>query len=374
MHEVLNNTLSVAEHFVEVPAVRTENRIISHKPRGFVQYKSCPETNCEELTLHVQPEQSMIEVLKLHEDLFWKERVTELHTSRHGTSHLGKVDGTGKTRTSNENGTMAVRSEQLVHRREDPKERREVTMEERKIDTVETARPWRDLGDAKMDPEFLFPETSDRQCPVNKNARKRSKDEASEYMRWIHSRIPNVDKKDERLDCPSCNKKNYPRWSCHRFYKHQNENVKHSCTLRIGGRPAFLCPQALVNNDIAKPNWAQRERKMAIDDQRAPDLRRHPQGVPPPPPPPPAEQPLAQAMETSDPPAQQDAAPELTAPLCAAALAIHGPPPSSSRPTSTTRQPLACSSLPKCPRRSNMDRTETLSWSRTLYSRQLVEP
>ena len=32
------------------------------------------------------------------------------------------------------------------------------------------------------------------------------------------------------------------------------------------------------------------------------------------------------------------------------------------------------SSLPKCPRRLNMDRTSTLSSSRTLCSRQLVEP
>ena len=55
-------------------------------------------------------------------------------------------------------------------------------MEERKIDPVEKPRPWRALGDPKMDPDFLFLETPDSQCPVNKNARKLSKDEANEYI------------------------------------------------------------------------------------------------------------------------------------------------------------------------------------------------
>ena len=120
--------------------------------------------------------------------------------------------------------------------------------------------------------------------------------------------------------------KNYPCWSRHHFYKHQNENAKDSCTLCIGDDPPFLRPRALVNNGIAKPNWAQRERKMAFDDQRAPDLRWHPQGVSKKPP---------QKRQHSR--VQQHSQ-----------IAIHGPPPNSSRPTSTTRQLSAvCPSVPE---------------------------
>ena len=49
MYEVLNTTLSVAEDFVEVPAVRTDNRILNRKPGDHIQHKTCHETNCEEL-------------------------------------------------------------------------------------------------------------------------------------------------------------------------------------------------------------------------------------------------------------------------------------------------------------------------------------
>ena len=53
-------------------------------------------------------------------------------------------------------------------------------------------------------------------------------------------------------------------------------------------------------------------------------------------------------METSEQLVQQEAAPEVTAPLCAAAVATHGPPPSSWRPTSSMRQqPAACPSVPE---------------------------
>ena len=145
---------------------------------------------------------------------------------------------------------------------------------------------------------------------------------------------------------------------------------KHSCTLRIADRPAFICLRAQVNGGVAKPNWAQRERKITIDEKRAPDLQWHLQGVQPPPPPP-AVQPQAQAMETSDPPVQRNAAPEVTTPLRAAIVAIHGPPPKFAPDLDYA---TTVSSLPKCSRRSNMDRTSTLSCSRTLCSMQLVEP
>ena len=74
IYEVLNNTLSQAEHFVKVPPVRTANAIIYHKPGDFVQYKMRPETDCEELIYVFNQNKSMIEVLELHDNPFWKER------------------------------------------------------------------------------------------------------------------------------------------------------------------------------------------------------------------------------------------------------------------------------------------------------------
>ena len=142
------------------------------------------------------------------------------------------------------------------------------------ITPAETALPWRDIGDANTD--LTFPETDDSNCPVNKNARKLSTDEAAEYMRWIQQRTPTLDVKDKRVYCAYCDMKNHPRWSCHHYYKHQKSSEKHSCTLCIGGHTAFLCPLAMVNGGIATPNWAQREKKMAKDDKRTPDLTWYP--------------------------------------------------------------------------------------------------
>ena len=147
---------------------------------------------------------------------------TESHTSGHGTSLLGKAAGHGRTRTSSENGVPAVRREHTVtvHIARRPKEKRERSPW--KTDPEEKALAWRDLGDANMDPEFLFAEAEDSKCPVNKPARKLSQDEANEYMKWVQLRVPFIDKKDERVYCPYYDMKNHPRWTRHHFYKHQN--------------------------------------------------------------------------------------------------------------------------------------------------------
>ena len=198
----------------------------------------------------------------------------------------------GRTRTSSER-RFEKRAASAPARRS--KEKKEITMEDRKINPEETPRPWRDLGDANMDENFLFPETANSKCPVNKHARKLSKDEANEYMKWIQLRIPKIDKKDERVYCPYCDMKNHPRWSCHHFHKHQKQNEKHSCTLCIGDHPAFLCP--LAPGQRRHCDTQLRERKMAREERRAPDLRWYPHGVQPLPPP--ANEPQAQPMDAS---------------------------------------------------------------------------
>ena len=98
------------------------------------------------------------------------------------------------------------------------------------------------------------------------------------------TRVPTIDKKDERVYCPYCDMKNHPRWTCHHCDKHRKSNEKHACTLCIGDHPAFLCPLAMCNNGIARRNWEQREKKMAKDDNRKPYFTWYPQGVQPPPP------------------------------------------------------------------------------------------
>ena len=93
---------------------------------------------------------------------------------------------------------------------------------------------------------------------------------------------------------------------------------------------------------------------MAKDDNRKPDFRWYPQchGVQTPPSP--AAQPQAQPMDTSGPPIQREAPPEVTAPLYAAAAPMH-PLPQSSHHRSflqaqacRTRQPsMPCASVPE---------------------------
>ena len=51
----------------------------------------------------------------------------------------------------------------------------------------------------------------------------------------------------------------------------------HHIVTRIGEHPPFLCPRAQVNNGIARPNWARRETRLAIDQHRTPDPRWDPQ-------------------------------------------------------------------------------------------------
>ena len=172
MYEVLNHTLSQAQDFAEVPPVRTADAICYPKPGDYVQYKICPETECEELVYMFDQSKSMIEVLELQDQ----------------PAHclLGKDMGE-QTRA------MAIRqleeSSQCTCEKIQGEER---DHHGRPHDQSrgETLPAWRDIGDANMDETFLFPETDDSKCPVNKHARKLSKDEANEYMKWIQLQVP----------------------------------------------------------------------------------------------------------------------------------------------------------------------------------------
>ena len=100
----------------------------------------------------------------------------------------------------------------------------------------------------------------------------------------------------------------------------------------MGTHPPFLRARAQVNSGVAKPNWARRETKLASDEKRTPDLRWSPDGSLPLPPVEPPQDQVAQQPPSED-----------AAPLCVAAVAMHGLPPISTRPMSNLRQsPGAC--------------------------------
>ena len=208
----------------------------------------------------------------------------------------------------------------------------QVTLEEHRTDPVEQAHPWRDIGEANVDPAFLWSESDDNPCPAPQS-RKMPKEDAKKYIQRILSRVDDIGKKkDERVYCSYCDMNNHPRFSRNHFYKHQSHQTPREALMHIvhGTHPPFLCARAQVNNGIAKPHWSRRQTKLAIDQNRAPDLRWHPEGNLPPP----VEPPQAPLMETSEQQAPQEPAPEDTAPLCAAAVTMHGQPPSRSRPMS----------------------------------------
>ena len=108
----------------------------------------------------------------------------------------------------------------------------------------------------------------------------------------------------------------------------RTDPIAHNCTLCLGKHAPFQCARAQVNNGVARPNWARRETKLAVDQNREPDLRWDKEGnlapLPPPVEPPPQDE-------------QQQTLQKNQTPLCAAAIAMHGPPPTM-HPMSSTRQ------------------------------------
>ena len=278
----LNGALSITEGFAEIPKARAKRRIIRFGPKDRKQYKICSEQEGETLVYTFDRAKSMIETVELHEQVEWKKRV---EVFKEWYTYIGKswTWESGEQDKSNWNRGSSKRSQSVPSRLEDRR------------DPVEQPLPWRDVGDASVDPAFLYPEV----YPI--------------------SVVSDSDKKSKnpRVYCAYCDVNNHARFSRKRYYKHQNPTSKHACTLRMGTHPPFLCPRAQVNGSIAKPNWARKEIKLAADKRRAPNLEWSQEGrlpaLPPPVEPPRDEQQLA--------------APEDAAPLCVAAVAMHGPPP-----------------------------------------------
>ena len=97
------------------------------------QYKICPEQDCEQLVFNFEPSKSMIEILELHENPEWKARV---EVFKGWCKYSGK---TWSWETNNQNRGWSrgssKRSQSVP-----------VTLEERRTNSVERARAWRDIG------------------------------------------------------------------------------------------------------------------------------------------------------------------------------------------------------------------------------------
>ena len=130
--------------------------------------------------------------------------------------------------------------------------------------------------------------------------------------------------------------KNHPRWTCTHLDKHGLQHERHTCTVCNANHPPFLCSRARRNQGPGKPKWVQAERQLAKDQNREPDYTWN-RSVPPPPLP--AQQAQAQPIDAAGPSPQQQAPPAEAAPLCAAAVAVHTPPQTSSLSILTSGPP-----------------------------------
>ena len=174
----------------------------------------CPEQDCEQLVFHFSQGQSMIETLEPSNSVSRSNGRRELRASRNGTPRTPEHE----SRMSRVKTGKAARTE-------------------RRTNPVEKAFPWRDIGDANVNPDFLYPTSEEHPCPVQQS-KKMSKQEAQQYLPWIVKVVPDLDKKskDERVYCAYCDMNNHPRFSCQFYYKHQNEKFNHQCTLCTGKR------------------------------------------------------------------------------------------------------------------------------------------
>ena len=203
-----SNSLQLEQTTLIHPTLKIHNLYTSrHDRRRHKQFKTCPEQDCEELVYMFNQKVSMIELLELHEEPEWRDRVAAF---KQWYKYSSKDTWTWETKDHKKdwNRGSSKRSQSMP-----------VTLEERRTDPVEKALPWRDIGDAIVDPAFLWPVSEDNSCPISQS-RKMSKADAKQCIQWILTRIPDIDRKrDERVYCADCDMKNHPRFPCNHYYK-----------------------------------------------------------------------------------------------------------------------------------------------------------
>ena len=75
MIAVLNETLKKAPDFATVPPINDDHEIFTYTASAQLPYKTCPETDAEELAHVADQQKSIIEVIGKHEEPLWKDHV-----------------------------------------------------------------------------------------------------------------------------------------------------------------------------------------------------------------------------------------------------------------------------------------------------------
>ena len=106
---------------------------------------------------------------------------------------------------------------------------------------------WKTLDEVNTSYDYLFPDSSDHPCPVEKELPLKPEQQEL-YIHWI-CRSLSIDRncKDPRIYCAYCDMNNHPRFACKHVEKHRNPQKEHRCTLCRGRHPPFLCPRAQIN-------------------------------------------------------------------------------------------------------------------------------
>ena len=256
---VLIGTLRKAPDLAEVPPINDDNEICTYAASAKLPYKICPEIDTEELVYVVVQEKSITEELANMKTLFgktvysplWKDRVQAfkswykpawLTKGKRSWDDNAQARGSGYAQGSASGSGYAQGwngSSKRAYSAPATRPSKDSTELERNTDLVETPLDWYQLTPANLNESFLFPETENSKCSINKKIRKHTNDENAEYMLWIQSLIPNVDKKDERVYCPFCDMKNHLRWTCSNLDQRCAQHERHTCTLCIGNHPPF---------------------------------------------------------------------------------------------------------------------------------------
>ena len=149
---------------------------------------------------------------------------------------------------------------------------------------------------------------------------------SSSKLKWVADvlKIDRKKSKDERVYCPYCDVNNDSIIILDSLVSTSTSTCESTpgtmqCTLCNSSHAPFQCARAHVNGGIAKLNWARREKKLAADENREPDLRWEWESkgkrwsvLPP-------------LIEAPPQEGHQQAQQEVQQPLCAATVMMHGP-------------------------------------------------
>ena len=112
-------------------------------------YVMCPEQDCENLVYMSDQNKSMIEILGIHEDPLWQERVEKFYGWFHKSSKTSKAawtweEGQDTSKWSGTRGSSKRRQSVPVNPADRP-------------NPEAKSLPWRDLEDLNTSYDYLFP-------------------------------------------------------------------------------------------------------------------------------------------------------------------------------------------------------------------------